>query len=883
MSFSLKSVPQDDREVEYRDTPFPSLFDAILGRLGMMTKGADDDWVDDYISKQQNRESGYSISVTAGADGEEDDDDDDDDVEYLDKETNIALAMYDVLSSPASVKAEQDAAEAILGVQDDCEEDFIARCTDEYYEERPSTVTLMDGIDTGIFQMFSSMQPLVGPVEHNVHFFRRRLMESEEHQKKLARTSKGMKLLHDLRDMIVPASFTQIIESAAAHEGRHGRRLGGATSTADPRRQNMNVSNRRKAIRSGDFSRKDNTQTYVITGSDQGSNSAELEKLESQRSEYSHNPNRSKLSTRLSSVDRERQGRERTRRLLSKEGDRDHEHHHFEPHHKHEPPPAHPSPPPPPPPVGGKGHGLKPAPAQAPPALSGDPSLPKEKGREDSGSDRSERPPPPPAPAGGEGGGHEGPGSRPGTPRPKAGPGFKTLPNSSKRAGVHPGTTDGEADGPGVPGGKPKPKPRPAGGKAAPGTSPGPKEAPEGAVKKETEKVATRRLEGGRLPVSHGPPPPPPPPPHGPPHDINPHVRIGGPFLVPGASGVSNHDIDDGGDDKRVGCEEDVDNNDDDSDISLFLKRPQPSKSRDVFSGSLGYGPGGDMCMYRAYPKLSSQCKAAITDLYDFRQEYVESNPVTMSASPYHVVKHHAGHPAVAVSVVTFLVLGLFVTFRRRQKNVQIRKVLDVIDGNPALKAQVEALAGCEIPKHNSGWKAIAGIFKSGFKGVFYIMCCVILCFVIAVVSLICTSHIVGAIYDIPAGCDSLPDDDPACQGPSPFFALFILLCVIAVNIYLSVLAIHACRLQGRRRVDQLPPSPTQADVSHGDYVALSGTESEMESFHGGQVPTIVSTTTTVTTTKEQERRPGAQEQAPQGVVTGRLVRAMPVSGFSMI
>ena len=113
MSFSLKSVPQDDREVEYRDTPFPSLFDAILGRLGMMTKGADDDWVDDYISKQQNRESGYSISVTAGADGEEDDDDDDDDVEYLDKETNIALAMYDVLSSPASVKAEQDAAEAI--------------------------------------------------------------------------------------------------------------------------------------------------------------------------------------------------------------------------------------------------------------------------------------------------------------------------------------------------------------------------------------------------------------------------------------------------------------------------------------------------------------------------------------------------------------------------------------------------------------------------------------------------------------------------------------------------------------------------------------------------------------------------------------------------
>ena len=155
----------------------------------------------------------------------------------------------------------------------------------------------------------------------------------------------------------------------------------------------------------------------------------------------------------------------------------------------------------------------------------------------------------------------------------------------------------------------------------------------------------------------------------------------------------------------------DVDDDDDDDvdvddDLSQFLSRPLPTSayaSRDKYTGSLGYGRDGDACMYRVYPKLAHRCKAAITELYDFREEYVESNPVMMSSSPYHYVKHH--NPVVAISFVTLLVLALFVTFKKRQKNQQIRRVLDVIDGNPSLKAQVEGLAGCDIPLHNSGWK----------------------------------------------------------------------------------------------------------------------------------------------------------------------------------
>ena len=152
MSFIIKSIPQGDEEAEYPENSFTSLFDAIFGGNGVTKKQSDDDWIDDYINKRPsegtnvpcNLQDGYAtFSVTSGAsEGEayvEDDDDDDDDevdeVEYLDNETNVALAIYDVLSSPASVTAEQDATDAILHLQKVCEADFISKCGDEYLED----------------------------------------------------------------------------------------------------------------------------------------------------------------------------------------------------------------------------------------------------------------------------------------------------------------------------------------------------------------------------------------------------------------------------------------------------------------------------------------------------------------------------------------------------------------------------------------------------------------------------------------------------------------------------------------------------------------------------------------------------------------------------
>ena len=119
----------------------------------------------------------------------------------------------------------------------------------------------------------------------------------------LARTSKGMKLLHDLRNMIVPATLLPAKKPTADVEDESERRLTGKKGITDQRRQNFNRSNGPKSIHSGSLSHQERFETYSGTTAHQKSR---LEKMEGLREEYDQNPNRSKLSTRLASMDRQR-------------------------------------------------------------------------------------------------------------------------------------------------------------------------------------------------------------------------------------------------------------------------------------------------------------------------------------------------------------------------------------------------------------------------------------------------------------------------------------------------------------------------------------------------------------------------------------------------
>lgn len=387
--------------------------------------------------------------------------------------------------------------------------------------------------------------------------------------------------------------------------------------------------------------------------------------------------------------------------------------------------------------------------------------------------------------------------------------------------------------------------------------------------------------------------------PHPPPP--SPPMRFGGPFLWMGPRQVDiDNGVDDDGDDGEVDDDGDDNTSYLGSALSQFMERQAvfSSGKDDVYTGSLGFGDEGDACMYKVYPKLSNSCKDAISDLYDFREDYVYDNPMAMgapasaSATAFHYARR--GHAGMALGFVTLLILGLYVTFKRREKSHQIRRVLDVIDGNPQLKQQVEELAGCEIPRHNSGWKAIRNLFQRGFRGILYVACIIFAAFAIAIVSLITSTAIVGAMSHLPAECEGVVQDDEECQGPSPFFALTVLFIVVAVNMYLCALLARAFRCWGNRNIDEsdhLLSYSSNNGAGGGDglhYVALSGTDDHQHSgvheMGSVQNPAMVPTVVNSGSNSHSYKSPQPPQRGEQVIVDGHLVRAVPVgTGVTMI
>ena len=119
----------------------------------------------------------------------------------------------------------------------------------------------------------------------NLLYFRRRLMETEHEHKKLEQYSDGLKMMRQLRDSVVPMGLFRAPDAAR-------RRL---TSRAGGRP--VKQPKRTPSLESEDGS------------PEMAHRKAELEKLYKLRSEYSGNPNRSKLSTRLSRTDTRRSRR----------------------------------------------------------------------------------------------------------------------------------------------------------------------------------------------------------------------------------------------------------------------------------------------------------------------------------------------------------------------------------------------------------------------------------------------------------------------------------------------------------------------------------------------------------------------------------------------
>ena len=118
------------------------------------------------------------------------------------------------------------------------------------------------------------------------------------------------------------------------------------------------------------------------------------------------------------------------------------------------------------------------------------------------------------------------------------------------------------------------------------------------------------------------------------------------------------------------------------------------------FTGALGFGVLGDMCMYQNFDRMSLPCQSTVTDLHELREQYWREESDAMG--PGFNRLHHRGPPLPAV-LMLFAVLPLaFVAGRKWKRSVvrrrQMHSVLSALDKNPALKAQVEAEAGVAVP-----------------------------------------------------------------------------------------------------------------------------------------------------------------------------------------
>jgi hypothetical protein len=245
----------------------------------------------------------------------------------------------------------------------------------------------------------------------------------------------------------------------------------------------------------------------------------------------------------------------------------------------------------------------------------------------------------------------------------------------------------------------------------------------------------------------------------------------------------------------KRGDDDDSDSDDDDDDhphhgMRVHFTPPHrplvsgrgPHDRVNSYSGALGFGAKGDSCIMLNYAKLSTECKSSLKAIGQVRAEYVQS-----AGDPWH--GHHHHHP-----LLFFGMLGVFGYFfyRRHVKMKSIRQILNVIDANPSLKAQVEAAAGVEIPKHNESCASLRNAVKCMFKSFGRAAIFVAAFFFIAITTLTLAGIVVSAImHHRNRACEeynhSLPDTADAyayhqCEGPGAGLILFVVFTIAAIE-----------------------------------------------------------------------------------------------------
>jgi len=241
------------------------------------------------------------------------------------------------------------------------------------------------------------------------------------------------------------------------------------------------------------------------------------------------------------------------------------------------------------------------------------------------------------------------------------------------------------------------------------------------------------------------------------------------------------------------------------------------------FTGALGFGVMGDMCMYQNFDTLSLPCQSTITDLHELREQYWNEE-YEMNAGPGYGGGrwHHHAHPGMALlfwfcAIPLMFLLGRKLK-RKMIKRQQVMNVLSAIEKNPALKAQVEAEAGMSLPNLQEPCRfnvcrflltAVAAFFTS---------------LLVTITSVMVASTIVV----------NLRREDPMTgevHYPPPEAALGILFTTVLIEVVAVAVLVRTCRRMrmNRRQHDNIqydpsaPAMPAQAQSPTFTAVLLRG------------------------------------------------------------
>jgi len=194
-----------------------------------------------------------------------------------------------------------------------------------------------------------------------------------------------------------------------------------------------------------------------------------------------------------------------------------------------------------------------------------------------------------------------------------------------------------------------------------------------------------------------------------------------------------------------------------------------------TYSGAIGFGTKGDICLYKNAQKLSDPCKSAVVDLFNTREDYfIRTQGPDSNGCDF--------MPPLLIFLGFFFLISVIKRCMMRKRIKQVMKILRAIDANPSLKTIVENESGEKMPELPPDFKAL-GIVKCTLLVIGHIL----LSFLIALSSLITASVIVENL-------DSVDPSTGEIEHVSPPVAIFILFSIILIQVSAVVFAIKRCR-----------------------------------------------------------------------------------------